>query len=152
PTILFVGGLNRSEQHKGLKTLLEAMLLIKEKIPNAQLTVVGDGDMRNEYESYVKNLDLQGSISFTGRLGGTNLAAAYQNAHVFALPTSNDSLPMTILEAMACELPVVSTKTGSIPTLIEEEKNGFLVNLHDHQILAKKIIELLEDEKQAKVF
>jgi len=143
PTVLFVAGLSRSEQHKGLMTLLRAIRLIKETVPKVTLAVVGDGNMRSEYAAYAKYLGLQENVVFKGRLVGGALTEAYQQSHVFAAPSTNEGFGMAILEAMACGLPVVASNIGGIPSLIAEGKTGFLVPPGDPEALAQKLSELL---------
>lgn len=151
PTVVFVAGLGRSEQHKGLRTLIDALVIVRKTIPDAHLTIVGEGDMRKEYEEYIKQIGLQDVVSFRGRLAGKALAEAYQEAHLFALPTTNDNSPTVILEAMACELPVVSTGIGNIPALVTNGKTGFLVD-PTPQTFAEKISELLKDPQRSSSF
>ena len=151
PTVLFAAGLSRAEQHKGLGTLIEAMGIVKGRIRDARLVVAGDGDMRAEYEAQVRRRGLEGCVSFVGRLNGDALVGGYQRAHVFALPTRNDSSPIVIIEAMASGLPVVSTTVGDIPEIIQEGETGFLVAPGDAVALAEKLIMLLGDPSRAEV-
>ncbi|HEY5138598.1 MAG TPA: glycosyltransferase, partial [Methylococcales bacterium] len=80
-----------------------------------------------------------------GKLEGQELVQAYQSANIFTLPTSSDSQPLVILEAMATGLPIVSTEVGGIPTMITDNEEGFLIEPHNPQILADKIGILLRD-------
>ncbi len=146
PTVLFVAGLGHSEQYKGLATLLNAISMVKNDISNIRLIVAGDGDMRSEYESQAEKLGIGSSVDFRGKLSNGKLVAAYQEAHIFVLPTSNDSFPLTILEAMATELPVVSTRIGSIPSIIESGQDGFLINGFTAEAVASDISKIIKDE------
>jgi len=139
PTILFVAGLNRAEQHKGLQTLLEALKMLKKNIPSVRLIVVGEGDMKSEYKKRIIAMELENSVIFAGRLSGEKLAERYQQAHVFALPSRNESFGMVILEAMASELPVIATNSGGIPWLIEHNRNGLVFSPDDVRSLAEGI-------------
>lgn len=152
PTILFVAGLGHAEQHKGLLFLIDAMQKIKESIPNIKLIIVGDGDMRSEYEKRVDKLGLREITTFKGRLNGRKLVEEYQKAHVFALPTSNDSFAMVVIEAVSCGLPVVTTTIGSIPSLVDDGVTGFLIPPKDSKILAEKIIKILKTPGYIKKF
>jgi len=143
--VLFVANLERGQEYKGLKTLLDAMKILKKEFPTIKLTVAGDGNLKSEYEAYAAKNDLKSDVIFRGRLEGRELLKAYQKADVFALPTSNDSQPLVILEAMAVGLPVVSTCIGGIPTMIENGKEGFLIKPNSPQILANKLAELLRN-------
>lgn len=145
PTVLFVAKLERGQEYKGLETLLDAMKILKKEFPAIRLTVAGDGNLKSEYETYAAQNDLKSDVTFLGHLEGRELVKAYQEADVFALPTSNDSQPLVVLEAMAAGLPVVSTKIGGIPTMITDNEEGFLIEPHNPQILADKIGILLRD-------
>jgi len=150
--VLFVANLERGQEHKGLKTLLDSMKILKKEFPTIRLTVVGDGNLKSEYETYAVNNDLESKVTFCGRLEGRELLKAYQKANIFALPTSNDSQPLVVLEAMASGLPVVSTCIGGIPTMIENGKEGFLIKPNSPQILANKLAELLRDPQLREKF
>src|SRR5258708_2627154 len=152
PTIVFAAGLGHAEQHKGLRTLIDAMKILQKTLPNVRLVVVGDGDMKNKYEAQARELKLENEVTFLGRLSGKSLVEAYQQGNVFVLPSSNESFSMVILEAMACGLPVVSTKTGGITALVEDDKTGFLIVPNDPQMLAEKVGILLADLPRASVF
>ncbi|MBA3788861.1 glycosyltransferase family 4 protein [Patescibacteria group bacterium] len=152
PTILFVAGLGIAEQHKGLITLIEAVKALQSEMPNVHLVIVGDGDMRNEYEHKVKELDLQKNVSFTGRLTGADLSEQYQRAHVFALPSINESFGMTIIEAMASGLPVVASNIGDIPSLVTDSQTGFLIPPGNVGLLKEKLLELLQNPELERTF
>lgn len=145
-TVLFVASdLTRATAYKGLFTLIQAMELLRSKGTPTRLQVVGDGDMRKEYETTSATLGLAPSVKFLGRLSGSALTEAYQRADMFVLPTSNDSYPSVILEAMASGLPVISTTVGDIPRMIDDGKTGFCVEPADSVALAEKMEQLLCD-------
>jgi len=152
PTVLFAASLARGQEHKGLKTLLDAIKILKEEFSNIKLIVAGDGDLKNKYESYAKQNNLKASVEFRGKLQGQELPEAYRKANLFALPTASDSQPLVILEAMAAGLPIVSTRIGGIPNMIEDGEEGFLIEPHNPQVLANKIGELLRDPQLREKF
>lgn len=148
-TILFVGGLNKFEEYKGLKYLLESVSQIKLSIPAVKLVIVGDGNNRENFEKMVSQLGLKTHVEFKGRVFGPALVKMYQQASVLVLPSLNDSFPMVLLEAMACGIPVIGTNIGGIPTIIDNNKNGFLIPPKDVQTLTKKLVLILKNEKLA---
>lgn len=152
PTLLFVAGLNRGQEQKGLKILLAAIQIAQKTIDTIRLVVVGDGDMKDEYKAYARELGLEDRVEFKGRLEGPELLAAYQNAHAFALPSLNEALGMVILEAMACELPVIGTYVGGIPSIVDDNATGFLVQPRDTEKLAGRIIDVLGDSTMTAAF
>lgn len=145
PTILFVGSLTKSQCFKNLSILIRAVNIVREDIPDILLKVVGDGDLRPEYEALVNNLGISKYVQFEGYLTGGALVRAYQSCDVLALLSSlpAESFGMVLLEAMACGKPVIGARMGGIPTIIEDGKNGFLVMPDDMQSLCsviKKIV------------
>jgi glycosyltransferase involved in cell wall biosynthesis len=144
-TMIFVAKLESGQEYKGLKELLDALAILKELIPDMRLIVAGDGDMRKEYESYAEDIGVKDMTDFRGNLDRKRLRAAYQEARVFALPTSNDSQPLVILEAMSSGLPIVSTRIGGIPAMVEDGGEGLLVEPHDTIALADSIRILFQD-------
>jgi glycosyltransferase involved in cell wall biosynthesis len=130
-TIVFVNGLGRGEGHKGFRTVLRALPALHRDVPEVRLMVVGEGDMRVEYEAEAESLGVRELISFVGKREGDGMAEVYRAGYVFALPTTNDSFPTVILEAMAAGLPVVSTQVGSIPTMVEHGETGYVTPAND---------------------
>lgn len=147
PTVLFVSNLNSSEKYKGLSVLLEAFKILIFKIPEIKLKIVGDGDMLEAYKIFVQKNGLANNVEFLGKLSGKDLTEAYQKAHIFALPTSYDSLPNVVLEAMSTGLPIVTTSIGDLPLVVAgDEKAGFIVSPITPQGFAEKIQKLFEDQ------
>lgn len=144
-TVIFAAKLENSQAYKGLKDLLDAIAMLRGAFPDIRLIVAGDGDMRKEYESYAEDIGIRDAADFRGNLDRKRLREAYRESRVFALPTSYDSRPLVISEAMASGLPIVSTKIGGIPDMVEDGKEGFLIDPRDPIALADKIGELLRD-------
>lgn len=149
PRIIFVGSLNKSDGHKNLRALLAACKELRAAVPGLELTAVGDGDGRSLYEDLAANMGMADVTTFTGWLERSSLAEAYRGAAVFALPTTNDSFPLVITEAMASGLPVVSTLVGGIPTLVDDNVDGLLVDPADFGALVGALKRILTDEKLA---
>lgn len=152
PTVLFVAALNYSNQTKGLNTLIDAIKILQKDFPEIQLIVVGDGDMREKYEESVREKGLEKNVIFQGRLNGESLLEAYQTAHIFCLPSGQDNHPIVVLEAMASGLPVISTTIGDIPSMIKDDKEGFLISPNDSKTLVSKIKLLIENPQTALSF
>jgi len=151
PRVIFVGSLNKSDGHKNLRSLLDACQELRVgAVPGLHLTVVGDGDGRGTYEDLAAAMNLAGATTFTGWLERAELAEAYRSAAVFALPSTNDSFPLVIAEAMASGLPVVSTLVGGIPTLVDNEADGLLVDPTDVMALVRALERILTDNALAR--
>lgn len=119
--------------------------------PGVQLTMVGpemDGSME-VCKNVSKERGLESNISFTGRLSKEEWAKLSEEHDVFINTTDYDNLPVSVIEAMALGLPVVSTNVGGVPFLIANEKNGLLVERGDSEAMANNIIKLLTDNEKA---
>ncbi len=131
--------------HKGHSVLIDAMHILTKKYENLRLLIVGDGPLRNNLAEYVKTLDLTRNILFTGLR--KDIFALLKLSDIFVLPSSErEGLGIAIIEAMACDLPLVGTFLGGIPEVIEENGNGFLVKPGDPEELAAAIERLIKDE------
>lgn len=130
--LLFVG---RLEKVKGIDVLLKALAKIKNKLPEFELKIVGEGNLRKELEELMHRLDLCKQVKFLGRKTGRGLVEEYQKADLFILPSLSEGQPLTLLEAWAVKLPVLVTRVGDNPKMVKEGKNGFLVKAGNVQDL-----------------
>ncbi|MCL5057638.1 MAG: glycosyltransferase family 4 protein [Actinobacteria bacterium] len=143
-----VGTVARLAPQKGLKYLLNAASLLSARGEELSFVIVGDGPLRKELEKEVSDLDLPGRVFFTGqRRDVDRLMPCFD---VFVLPSVSEGLPLTILEAMAAGRPVVSTRVGGIPEVIEEGVSGLLVDPGDIEGLARAIAYIAGDEEIAR--
>jgi glycosyltransferase involved in cell wall biosynthesis len=142
--IIFVGRLIYS---KGVHVLLQALKLLIDDGIDAQLDVVGDGPERARLEDLANSLGISGSIAFHGNLYG--VASLLQMSSVFVLPSFVEGLPNVVLEAMASGLPVVVTKVGGNPDLVNDGTNGVLVDADNPLQLRDALKELLENKDLA---
>lgn len=146
--ILFVGQLGKFHRWKNLDLLLRALVLVKREIPDARLIVIGEGDLREHYEKLSKELGLENNVRFLGFVSKKELIESYRRAKVLVLPSSkSEAFGIVVLEALALGTPVVVSKVGEFPIIVEEKKSGLLAKL-DEKDLAEKILFLLRDEKR----
>ncbi|GAG24395.1 unnamed protein product, partial [marine sediment metagenome] len=148
--ILFVANLKKAEQYKGLEYLLLAISIVKSGIKNIKLIVVGSGDYANYYKKLCQKLKIDRNVIFKGRVIDKNLVREYQQTNVLVLPSLFESCPTVLLEAMACEKPVIGTNICGIPYLIKNEENGLLFPPKDSEALAETIIKILNNPIFAK--
>ncbi|AZQ39043.1 glycosyltransferase family 1 protein [Streptomyces cyaneochromogenes] len=149
PRIVFVGSLERAAAHKGLPDLLRALASLTPAFPDVHLDVVGTGSAAVDHEALAQRLGIAPHVTFQGRLEGEDLAAAYRDARVLALPTHFDSFPCVLVEAMACGRPVVTTHVGGIPSLVTHDGNGLLVAPGSEERLAEALGSVLADHALA---
>lgn len=150
--ILHVGGLKSGEEHKGLDISLQVIAVLKQRYPDVQLTVAGNGDKKNHFEMLTEKLGIARHVEFRGRLKGQDLISAYQNADVLIAPSRKDVRPLAILEAMACGVPVIASAVEGIPDLVEDGEFGFLVKRDDVEEFTMKIAELFDNPALRKRF
>jgi phosphatidylinositol alpha-mannosyltransferase len=143
PTLLFVG---RLEARKGIPYLLQAYSLVKDRVKDARLVIVGDGGLRHEYEQLAKKMQLQ-DVLFEGYVAPEALPGYYQRADVFCSPsTVNESFGITLLEAMAACAPAVATSINGSNTLGEDGVTGLIVPPKEPQLMAHAVLRLLDNE------
>ncbi|NVK65505.1 MAG: glycosyltransferase [Flavobacteriales bacterium] len=140
-----------------LKTI-QAFAKVVERHPDAKLTFVGEGELLNEAKELTKELGLENQIDFKGILSPREVATELQSHAIFVQHSvktdQNDSegTPLSILEAAATGLAIVSTKHAGIPEVIEDGKSGYLVQEGDVDAMAARMIELLEDHQLRRKF
>ena len=132
------------EAHYGVDSVLRAFALVQQQIPEAVLTVVGDGSQRQALETLAAELKLK-QTSFTGRVEHEEIRAFYAAADVFLNASRIDNQPLSILESFACGLPVVTTNAGGIPDIVTDGETGFVVAVDDHRALAQRAMQLLSN-------
>lgn len=150
PVVGFVGELR---EKKGLTTLLHAYAQINKKQSTA-LLIVGEvraGEDKKVFDEFqTSNPDSR--IIVTGYVSHNDLPAYYSLIDVFVHPSLRDGMPNAVLEAMACEKPVIVTPVGGITDMIENGKNGLFVNVNDVNQFTDAISELLDNpEKRIKL-
>ncbi|WP_050184017.1 glycosyltransferase [Domibacillus robiginosus] len=146
-TVLTVG---RLVEKKGMEYLIEAVHLVHQHYPGIRLRIAGDGPLRRTLEKQVEQLQLNGVIKFLGEVSHPTVVEEMKKAHLFALASTTDNvgnqegIPNVLKEAMACGLPVLSTKHAGIPELVGDGKSGFLVPERDPVALAERLLHLVQ--------
>jgi len=117
--------------------------------PRASMTMVGGGKLLEAIQAQAKSEGLS-NITFTGPLSMHSLPAQYDKADIFLNTSAVDNLPLSLIEASASGLPIVSTNAGAIPDLIQHGENGLLAPVGDVEALADAILKLLDDAALAR--
>jgi len=139
--VLFVGRLERA---KGVDILLESIKLLKSKYRRSlKIGLVGSGSLEKKLKTTAEKLKISENVEFLGIR--KDIDTLMQKSKIFVLPSRWEGLPMVILEAMASGIPIVATKVGGIPEIIEDGKDGILVEPENPEELAKAILRLLSD-------
>ncbi len=141
-TILFLGRLGK---RKGVYDLLQAITMLDKKVDeNVKFALCGDGEIQ-EVTTKVKELGIGHRISHIGWIAGDQKTEFLKKTMINVLPSYNEGLPMTILETMAYGIPNISTRIASIPEVLEDGENGFLLTPGDVEMLSQRLEQLISD-------
>jgi glycosyltransferase involved in cell wall biosynthesis len=112
---------------KNLKLMLDAVAIVRDRVPRVHLVIVGDGPEAGALKQYAAARELTGDVTFVGYLPQRDTPPAYRAGDVFALSSDFDNSPNVLLEAMACGLPVVTTDVGGVREFVTERAGGRIV-------------------------
>jgi len=144
--ILCVG---RLSPEKGHLVLLEALALLRKQGVEAHCTLVGDGPMRGKIEAQAETLGLTPYVTLAGALKPADVAHHYRSAGVVVLASFSEGVPVVLMEAMAHGLPVVATRVGGVPELVEEGATGRVVSPGDAEELASALDQVVGSPDRA---
>jgi glycosyltransferase involved in cell wall biosynthesis len=130
---------------KGQAILLESVAQLKQQGITVHLTLVGMGPDEQSLKNYAESLDIVAQVTFTGAVDQDHILAYYNLADMFVLPSFAEGLPVVLMEAMAMEIPCITTTITGIPELIQQGQNGLLVPASDSQSLTQAIKQLAEN-------
>jgi glycosyltransferase involved in cell wall biosynthesis len=139
---------NMHFESKGHTDLLHAATVVSREFRTVKFLLIGDGAERARLEVMTAELGLGETVLFLGRRNDVPRLLAC--CDLFVLPSSAEGLPNSVLEAMAAGLPVVATRVGGIPEIIDDGTSGLLVAPRDPQSLAAAILQLLANEEFAR--
>lgn len=149
--LLLVG---RYGERKGCFELLDALARVRDTGVDARLALVGREERPGEEEllrSRVRARRLGDAVDFAGPFSPERLVSVYAEADVLVLPSKREGLPMAVLEGMASSLPVIATRVGGIPDLVEHGRSGFLLEPGDVEGLAGHICALADPKTRRRM-
>lgn len=141
----------RLVEKKGFEYLIKAMGIVVRKDPSVSLNIIGGGELEKDLVGLAETLGLTGNVNFLGEQPNERCIDELSSSALAVLPCiiarngDVDVCPLTLQEAMAMEVPVISTTAGSVPELVDDGINGLLVQKKDEAALADAIIRLAED-------
>lgn len=138
-----LGNVARLEEQKGHEDLLVAVSRLHREIPELTLLLVGEGTREDRLRGLAQELGLQQVVRFLGTR--RDIPRILQALDVFVMPSRWEGIPLTLLEAMGSGLPVVSTRVGRAPEIVEDGANGRLVPVADPGALARAVLELYQE-------
>ena len=121
-----------------VKNAIKAFKIIKSNYLDAKLFIVGDGSQKDELQQLTKDNKIR-DVFFLGRIPNDEMPEYYSKADIAISPSNYDNMPLSIIEAQACGLCVISTNVGGIPFIINNMKNGILVPQDDYYSIAEKV-------------
>lgn len=150
PVVLFVGALSEG---KGVMELVETARLLAQKRPDVVFHLAGSWasqDFEREVTQRIREVGLEKNIAFLGVLEGQQKWQAYADADVFFFPShyQSENFPMVLIEALACGLPIVTTRWRGIPQLMGESDAAILCDIHAPDEYAAELESLLNDEQR----
>jgi glycosyltransferase involved in cell wall biosynthesis len=139
-----VGNVAALVPHKGQRYLVEAAHLVVQEIPDARFVILGEGELREHLEKQVREHHLEKHVLLPGfRI---DVLGCIKGFDLFVMSSVTEGLGTSLLDAMACSRPIVATRAGGIPEIVEDGRNGLLVPPRDAAALAAAIVRALNDE------
>jgi len=136
--------LARLERGKGVFATIDACATLRRRNINVVLDIAGDGSLSDQVREYGTQV-LGDSVRFLGYVRGDAKIEAFSSAHLYVLPSEREGLPISVLEAMAFGLPIITTRVGGLKDLIVPGKHGFLSDSRDPGTVADLIQQVIAD-------
>ena len=133
----------------GIEYFLRSLTKVAKAVPDARVLLIGSGPLETTFRALVKELGIENMVKFLGFVANEELPAYLNAADLYVSSSLSDGTSVSLLEAMACGLPVVVTDVPSILEWVENGINGLVCPRRDSDSLAKAIITLLRDERTA---
>lgn len=134
------------EKIYNIECILRAFKIIQGKHPNAHLGIAGSGSREAELKKLAAALGLE-NVTFYGAVSREEIAEIYNQYDIYLNASDADNFPGSIMEAFACGLPVISTRAGGIPCMVEDEVTGLLVDVGDWRALAEKALLVIDNPR-----
>lgn len=138
------------EEIYDIPTAIRAFSYVCKRLPDARLTLAGSGPEREACERLATELGVCDRVSFAGRIDNDQIPNLYADADIAINPSKIDNMPISILEAYASGVPVVTTDVGGIPYMAEHERTALLVPAQNPEAMAEAILRLLDTPLLAK--
>ncbi len=149
PTVI---SLRHLEPLYDIETLISSVPLVLKSIPGTKFVILGKGSQEGKLRLLAESLGVAGSVRFAGQVPADDIPAYLTSADICVSTALSDAGPGGIIEAMACQLPVITTDFGDNRKWVEDGANGYIIPPHDHHALAAKIVHLIENPDTGRLF
>jgi glycosyltransferase involved in cell wall biosynthesis len=139
-----VGYVGRINEVKGIRNFVQAVPKVLSARNDVTFLIAGEGHLEDEIRAYLDRYNLQGKVTFAGWISHRDLPNYLANLKLLVIPSYNEGLPNVMLEAMACGTPVLATSVASVPDVIRDKENGFLIYDNSPSCVAKNIVTTLQ--------
>lgn len=147
-TVLFLGYIGA---RKGIFDLLEVIKDNKQILDNRIELIIGGNGQVKQLEEYINTYNLSSLVKYAGWVSGEKKHELLSNANLYVLPSHNEGLPLSILEAMSYNLPIISTPVGGITEVVHDKINGFIVQPGDKKSLLQKLLFFIDHPGQLNI-
>lgn len=138
PLVAFVG---RLSPEKGPEVFVRAVLLMHERLPSAHFAIVGEGPMLATIQDFIDRYKLK---DFTHLVGGReNMPDIFRDIDLVVSSSHSEAMPLALMEAMSTGIPVVATRVGGVPDMVEHGRSGWLVAPRDFEDIASRVVQTL---------
>lgn len=141
---VLIGNCSAIADHKDYQTFVDTAQILNEAYPDKfHFVIIGKGPDEKKIKDYVNLKHMQNKITFTGFI--SNLQSYLKSLDIFLMTSKEEGLGTSLLDAMICEIPIVSTNAGGIPEIVIHEKTGLLAKIKDPNALSDNILRLVND-------
>ena len=140
-----VGYIGRLSNEKGIQNFVESIPKILEEKEDLDFIIVGNGELYSNIQKYIINESLSDKVKLAGWVDHDELPKHMNELKLLVLPSYTEGLPNVMLEAMACGTPVLATSVGSIPDVIKDSKNGFIMESNSPECIAYNVVRVLNN-------
>ena len=144
---IVIGTVKSLEKVYGIDILINAFAKVKKEIPQSELQIIGTGSERENLQKQVLELGIGKDIVFRDNVSQNELPAIYNQFDIAVFLSRSESFGVSVLEASACEIPVIATATGGLLEVVDHNSTGLHVNPEDINDAAEKILSLIHNEK-----
>jgi len=143
PDVPLVGFVGRLSPEKGPSVFVRSALLLRSRAPQAHFVMVGEGPMDGELRELASSLGLDSHLHFAGTRH--DMPAVYNALDIVVSSSNSEAMPLALMEAMASGLPIIATRVGGVPDLVEHGETGWLVGVGEVDDIAGRCAALLDD-------